>query len=67
MSKAAAKLARDINTIQYASVEALEAERRNQLAKGRNQSLRLIDAIEAELRSRQRGGDAKVRGIPSFI
>lgn len=55
-SRAAAKLAKSVNTISYASTEALEAERRNQLGKGRNQSLRLLQAIEAELKSRKANG-----------
>lgn len=52
MKRSQAKLAKDVNTIQYASTEALEAERRNQLGKGRAQSLRLLQAIEAQLKSR---------------
>lgn len=56
MTKAATKLAQDINTIQYASTDALEAERRRQLGRGRTQSLRLLQAIEAELKARSRNG-----------
>ena len=50
------KLAKSITTIQYAPTEALEAERSAQLAKGRNQSLRLLTAIEAELKARAANG-----------
>ena len=56
MTKAAAKLAQSIDTIQYASTEALEAERRRQLVKGRQQSLRLLQAIEVELKARAKNG-----------
>lgn len=56
MTKAATKLAQSIQTIGYASTEALEAERRRQLAKGRQQSLRLLQAIEAELKARAKNG-----------
>lgn len=55
-SKATSKLAKSITTIGYAPTEALEAERRNQLGKGRNQSLRLLEAIESELKSRKACG-----------
>ena len=56
MTKAQAKLARSIETLDYASTEALETERRRQLAAGRNQSLKLLNAIEAVLKSRQNNG-----------
>ena len=52
MTKAQIKLAQSVTTVAYASTEALETERRRQLSKGRNQSLRLLVAIEAELKAR---------------
>lgn len=59
MTKAQTKLAQNINTITYASTVALEAEQRRQLAKGRQQSLKLIQAIEAELKSRTANGNKR--------
>lgn len=50
------KLAKDIYTLTYAPTAALEAERTAQMAKGRKQSLRLLTAIETELRARQANG-----------
>lgn len=50
------QLAKSVSTLEYATTQALEAERSAQLAKGRKQSLRLIQAIEAELKARQSNG-----------
>lgn len=50
------QLARDITTIEYAPTAALEAERIRQLGLGRKQSLKLLTAIETELRSRAANG-----------
>ena len=60
MTKAQTKLAQSINTIGYASTEALEAERRRQLGKGRQQSLKLLQAIEAELKVRSKNGGRRL-------
>lgn len=56
MTVAQTKLAKDINTITYAPTTALEAERTRQLGLGRRQSLKLLTAIEAELRGRAANG-----------
>lgn len=44
------------DTIEYSSTQALEAERTRQLGLGRKQSLRLLQAIEAQLKSRAANG-----------
>lgn len=54
--KTTTKLARDVQTITYAPTVALEAERSRQLGLGRKQSLRLLTALEWELRARQTNG-----------
>lgn len=43
-------------TIEYSTTTALEAERTRQLGLGRKQSLRLLQAIESELKARQAHG-----------
>ena len=44
------------DTITYASTAALEAERTRQLGLGRKQSLMMLQAVEAELKSRAAHG-----------
>lgn len=56
MTKAQTKLARSTETITYAPTAALETERTRQLRLGRRQSLKLLTAIEQELKARQSNG-----------
>lgn len=56
MTKSATTLARSIETIGYAQTLFLEAERTRQLRLGRRQSLKLLTAIEAELKARANNG-----------
>lgn len=44
------------DTIEYSTTAALEAERTRQLGLGRKQSLRMLEAVERELKSRAAHG-----------
>lgn len=44
------------DTIEYSTTAALEAERTRLLALGRKQSLRMLEAVEAELKRRAAHG-----------
>ena len=46
------KLTITIHTIEYSTTAALESERTRQLGLGRKQSLRMLEAVEAELKAR---------------
>lgn len=44
------------DTIEYSTTAALEAERTRQLGLGRKQSLRMLNAVESELKRRAANG-----------
>jgi hypothetical protein len=44
------------DTIEYSTTAALESERTRQLGLGRKQSLRLLEAVERELKARASHG-----------
>ena len=50
------KLTITIDTIEYSTTAALESERTRQLGLGRKQSLKMLNAVEAELKARARHG-----------
>ena len=50
------KLTITLDTIEYSTTAALEVERRRQLDLGRKQSLKLLQAVESELKARARNG-----------
>jgi len=45
-----------LHTIEYSTTAALEAERTRQLRLGRKQSLKMLEAVESELRARAAHG-----------
>jgi len=54
------------DTIEYSTTAALEAERTRQLGLGRKQSLKMLQAVEAELKARQANG-GKRPSIEDFL